>query len=301
LNFLPTHLTRSLAPLKSVLQRFAFSALLVMSVAIIVVGKADLAFVERLRTGTADVMAPVLGVLSQPVAAVSSLVGRVRDMADVYRENDRLRAENTTLLQWQQVARRLESENHELRGLTQYQPSAATWYVTGRVIGTAGGAYSRSFLIDRGSVDGVTKGQAAASGSGLVGRIAEVGERASRILLLTDLNSRIPVTLQDSHERAILAGDNSDRPMLVYLSPTAKPQIGEQIVTSGDGGVFPPGIPVGVISSTGSQPRVIPMTDLSTIDYVRIVDFGLSGVLPQSAVPAPKAPRKGQSDPATRP
>jgi rod shape-determining protein MreC len=136
---------------------------------------------------------------------------------------------------------------------------------------------------------------------GLVGRIAEVGDRASRVLLLTDLNSRIPVTLQGSHERAILAGDNSPRPLLAYLAPNAKPEVGERVVTSGDGGVFPPGIPVGVIVSVGGQVRVATSSDLSVIDYVKIVDFGLSGMLPPTAVPAPKPARKGAADGGARP
>ena len=288
----PTTLPRFLAPLRGLAQRFAYAALMMLSIAIIVVGKADVTLVERLRVATADVMAPVLAAITRPVAAAEALIDDVRAMAGIYAENDRLREENATLLQWQQAARRLETENQQLRDLTHYQPGGSVWYITGRVIGTQGGAYSRSVLIDRGAADGIAKGQAATSGTGLVGRIAEVGERAARVLLVTDLNSRIPVTLQDSHEQAILAGDNSPLPVLSYLSPNAKPQAGERVVTSGEGGVFPPGILVGAVVSTGGEVRVAPAADLSVIEYLRIVDYGLGGVLPQAAVPAPKPAKK---------
>jgi rod shape-determining protein MreC len=301
LIFYPNTLPRLLAPLKLLAQRFAYAALVLLSIAIIVIGKADVALVERIRTATSDVMTPILSVLTRPVAAGEATMARLADMTNIYGENQRLREENETLLQWQQVARRLESENQELRDLSHYQPGDAVWYISGRVIGTAGGAYSRSLLIDRGGMDGIAKGQAATSGIGLVGRIAEVGDRAARVLLLTDLNSRIPVTLQSSHERAILAGDNSARPMLAFLAPNAKPELGERVVTSGDGGVFPPGIPVGVVVSTGSQVRVATAADLAVVDYVKIVDFGLSGMLPPTAVPAPKPPRKGAADGGARP
>jgi rod shape-determining protein MreC len=291
------HVSQFMLPLRSAAQRFAYSAFLLLSLAIIVVGKADPALVERARTATADFASPLLSVLSQPVAAVTGVAERVRQAVLLYQENDRLRAENATLLQWQQAAAQLESENAELRGLTNYNPEASTWFITGQVIGTAGGAYSRNLLINRGSADGVSKGQAVASGSGLVGRIAEVGGRAARVLLLTDLNSRIPVSLDTTHERAILAGDNTDRPQLVYLPPHSKPQIGDKVVTSGDGGVFPPGLPVGTVSAVdGNTIRVEPSTDLSRVEYLRIIDFGLGGVLPQNAVPLPKQTKKGQTE-----
>jgi rod shape-determining protein MreC len=275
-TFYPATLSHFLAPVRALAQRFAYLALVVASVAIIVIGKADVALVERLRTATSDLMTPVLSALTRPVAAGESLVASARDLADVYAENQRLKTDNATLLQWQQAARRLEAENESLRGLTHYQPAGGGWYVTGRVIGTAGGAYSRSLLIDR-------------------------GERSARVLLLTDLNSRIPVTLRNSHERAILAGDNSARPLLTYLAPNARPELGEQVVTSGDGGVFPPGIPVGVVVQTSNGVRVAAAGDPSTVDFVRITDFGLSGMLPPNAVPAPKPPRKGAPDAGARP
>ncbi len=295
-------ITEVMVPLRAAIQRFSFSALLLLSVVTILVGKANAPLVERARDATADVIAPILGVLSQPVAATRAALGRIEDLILVYRENDRLRAENAALLQWQQVARRLDSENAELRGLTGFQPTSSTFFVSGQVIGTAGGAFSRNLLINRGSIDGVAKGQAAVSGTGLLGRIAEVGDRSARILLLTDINSRVPVALDASHERAILAGDNSDLPQLVYLSSVANLHIGDRVVTSGDGGVFPPGIPVGIVAAIeGALVRVAPLTDVSRVDYVRVVDYGLGGVLPPGAAPLPKPPRHASAEPGAKP
>jgi rod shape-determining protein MreC len=132
------------------------------------------------------------------------------------------------------------------------------------------------------------------TGEGLVGRVAEVGARAARVLLLTDLNSHIPVELEDTHDRAVLDGDNSEEPRLVYLPTKAEVRVGQRIVTGGAGGVFPPGLPVGVVSSVvGDIIRVEPYAELARLELVRIVDFGLSGVLPQSAVPAPRATGRG--------
>ncbi|HLI20842.1 MAG TPA: rod shape-determining protein MreC, partial [Stellaceae bacterium] len=153
-------------------------------------------------------------------------------------------------------------------------------------------------------LDGVARGQAALTGEGLVGRVAEVGTRTARVLLLTDLNSHIPVELEDTHQHAVLDGDNSEQPRLVYLPQNVEVSVGERVVTIGAGGVFPPGLPVGVVASVANGViRIEPYAELSRLEVLRIVDFGLSGVLPQSAVPPPRAPgkpAKGAVDAALR-
>jgi rod shape-determining protein MreC len=286
-----------MAPLKSAAQRFAYSALVLLSVAIMVIGRADGTLIEHIRTRTNDILAPVLEAVTQPVTAVTDVAAHVRSLTGLYRENERLKAENAALLQWQQVARRLDNENSGLRTLMNYQPEGSIWFITGRVIGTSGGAFSRNLLINRGTLDSVAKGQAVAAGSGLVGRVTEVGDRAARVLMITDLNSRIPVQIDGNHDRAILAGDNTDRPQLAYVGPHTKINLGDRIVTSGDGGVFPPGMPVGTVASIdGGNIRIEPFADLSRVEFLRVVDFGLAGVLPPDAVPQPKAPRRAKGD-----
>lgn len=278
------------APLRLMPQRYTFPALLMTSVMILLVGHFNPPAAMRARVAVADVVAPILEVVHQPVAAASAAVDAVHDAVTLYRENDDLRAANASLLKWQQIAQQLESENAGLRDLTHYTPPATTFYVTAQVIGTAGGAFSRSLLIDRGSTDGVAEGQAAFSGNGLVGRIVEVGQRASRTLLISDLNSRIPVRIETTRDRAILAGDDTDQPQLIYLPNHTNIRVGDRVVTSGDGGIFPPNLPVGVVASVDNGTvRVEPFTALSEIDYLRIADFGLSGTLPTSAIPLPRA------------
>jgi rod shape-determining protein MreC len=266
--------------------------LVLLSMMFIVLGKADVLLFDRLRVFIADTAAPVLQAIAQPVATVASGVRRVEGMFDLYRENERLHEENARLLQWQDVARRLQAENAELRDLTKYTPEGAPRYISAQVIANSGGAFARNVLVSAGGGEGVTRGQAAVTGEGLVGRVAEVGNRAARILLLTDLNSHIPVMLDDSRERAVMAGDNSDQPRLLYLPVNVVAKVGERIVTAGSGGVFPPGVPVGVVASVdGGIVRVEPYAELSRLEFVRIVDFGLAGMLPQNAIPLPKPAR----------
>jgi rod shape-determining protein MreC len=277
---------RIVAPLRSVGQRFALALFIIASVLLIILGKADTLLFERLRTGFADATAPVLAFFARPAGAVDAAIDHVHDMVALYRENTRLREENSRLLQWQQAAQNLRSENARLKSLLNLVPEASASFVTGKVIANSGGTYYRSRLVNAGRADGVVRGQAAITGEGLAGRVTEVGERTSYILLITDLNSRIPVIIDRTRERAILAGDNSDQPSLLYLGQKPDVQVGDRLVTSGDGGIFPPGLPVGVVASIeDAMVHVEPFVELSRLDYLRIVDYGLSGMLPQPVVP----------------
>lgn len=277
---------RLAVPVKAIGQRFAVPILVLASVTMIVLGKADTLLFDRFRTAFSDAAAPALALMSQPVALIDQAVDKVDGMIDIYRENTRLREDNARLLQWQQVAQRLSSENARLRQLLKLVPDPAVSFVSARVIANSGGSFVRSVLVDAGARDGVMRGQAAITGAGLVGRITEVGQRSARILLLSDLNSRIPVTVDGSRERAVLAGDNADRPQLLYLPARSEVKIGDRIVTSGNGGIFPPGLPVGVVASIqNGVVRVEPYAELARLDYLRIVNYGLNGVLTEPVPP----------------
>jgi rod shape-determining protein MreC len=279
-------------PRRAALQRVGLPLLVLLSATMIILGKADQVMFESLRVSVTDTAAPLLDIASRPLAALEDLADRARALIAAYRDNARLAEENERLLRWRQAALALASENTELRGLLKLAPVPAASFVTARVIANSGGAYVRSLLVRAGSEDGVARGQAAITGEGLVGRVAEVGSRAARVLLITDLNSRIPVIVEGPHQRAVMTGDNSDRPSLRYIDAVSGIKIGDRVVTSGEGGVFPPGLPVGVIASLdGEAPRVEPYVELSQVEYLRIVDYGLADGLPK---PVPQAPRVGR-------
>jgi rod shape-determining protein MreC len=159
--------------------------------------------------------------------------------------------------------------------MLNFVPERGASFAAARVIGDSGGVFVRSVLINGGMVDGIQKGDAVVNGDGLIGRVAESGRRSGRVLLLSDLNSRIPVVGEKSRVRAILAGDNSPLPRLDFLPPNPGLNVGDRIVTSGHGGVFPAGLPIGRITSIGdSDIRVEPFADFYRLEYVRIItDF----------------------------
>ncbi len=280
--------------LRTAIQRTTVPVLILLSAVVIVLGKADRMIFDSLRAATADSVAPTLEALAGPLAAVGDAVGSVRGFIGTYAENHRLVQENQRLLAWQQTALNLAAENRKLRGLVKAVPERAVSYVTARVIANSGGAYVRTVMIDAGIDQHLARGQAAITGEGLVGRLTQVAARASQVLLITDLNSRIPVVIDSSHTNAVLAGDNSERPRLIYLSNADAVKVGDRVVTSGIGGVFPPGLPVGIVSAIDAGgPRVEPFVELSQLGYVMIVDYGLSAGLPQPIPFTARRARRG--------
>lgn len=272
---------RILPARRAAIERMSLSLLVVISAVMIIVGKADQVAFQSLRNSVMDTAAPALDMLSRPAAALDAAADRLRGFITVYRDNLRLAEENERLLGWQQVALRLSAENAELRDLSKLVSEPAISFITARVIADSGGAYARSVMVNAGRDNGVARGQAAMTGEGLVGRVGEVGSRAARILLITDLNSRVPVVVDGTRQRAILAGDNTARPSLRYADAGGTIRIGDRIVTSGQGGVFPPGLPVGVVVSADSEAlRVEPYAASSRLDYLRLVDYGLAEALP---------------------
>lgn len=272
---------RLAVPVKVLLQRFAFLFLILAAFGLMLLSKAETTLMERASEVVIDVFAPIMDALSQPAAAVSDAVRIVRELSAIRSENERLRQENERLLAWQEAARRLMAQNDALMGLLDFKPDPRARYVAARVIGDSGGAYVRSMLVNAGEREGIRKGQAVVTGRGLAGRIAAAGLRSARVLLITDINSRVPVLVESSRDRAILAGDNSGRPRLAFLPANAAVRNGDTIVTSGHGGVFPPGLPVGrVIVSDDGAVRVQPLVQFERLEFVRVVDYaGLSAVI----------------------
>ncbi len=270
---------RASMPFRYGAQRSTFTLLLLLSTAIMLIGKADPTLYERTRMAVTDLTVPVLGFMSQPVVAASQLMGDIRNAATVYQDNVALREENERLHRWRAVAQGLESENARLRQMLNFAPEAPATYISGRVIGDSGGAFLRSVLLNIGAREGVRKGAAAVDDRGLIGRIAEVGEWSSRVLLVTDLNSRIPVFVGENRQRAIMAGDNTDMPYLAHLPAEISIVAGDLVITSGHGGAFPAGLPVGIVVRGDGELRVQPFLSAGRLEFVRLMDFGLTGVI----------------------
>jgi len=230
---------------RQALIRLTLPVLIVVSFGVMLLGKADTLLADRARTALADGLAPIYMVLAAPLGRVHAAIAETFTLWDMREENDRLRAENEKLRRWQSIALALDSENQRLKASLRWIPDPDASFVTARVVADAGGVYAKAVLLSVGPNNGIRKGEIAVDERGLVGRITEVGARTARVLLITDLNSRIPVIMETSRAHAILVGTNGLRPRLQYWPEGILPQEGERIVTSAEANAFPAGLLVG--------------------------------------------------------
>src|ERR1700682_1772396 len=280
---------------RTAVQRFALALVVIAAFAAMLIGKADTVLVENARVLALDLASPALEAIARPVAVANRAIADLKEFASLREENARLREENARLLAWQTAARRLENENDGLRGLANFREGPEASFITARIVGDSVSAYVRGALVNVGRRVGVAHGQAVVTGEGLAGRIAEVGDNSARVLFVTDVNSRLPVVVERSRERAILAGDNSAQLRLTLLQSVAGVQRGDRIITSGHGGSLPVGLPIGDVVETGEGGvRVKPYADFARLEFVRVVDYGVTGLVSGGSAP-PAAPAGAQA------
>ena len=175
-------------------------------------------------------------------------------------------------------------ENERLRSLLEFKQSLPYRSLPARIIGWDLSAYARTVTINVGFRDGVQKGQAVIGAKGLIGQIIDEPGRLSgpswaQVLLITDPTSRVSVVVERTRDRGILEGiGKEDNLLLKYLAPEARPIKGEVVVTSGLGGIFPQGIPVGKIErieqnpfSSSPQGRVRPSADFAHLEELLVI------------------------------
>lgn len=229
--------------------------------------------VSTLRSGVADILGPALGTISRPLQSAALFVRDVSGLSELQAHNARLEQENVRLREWYQTALQLEAENKSLRDLLHVKVEPENRFITARILADAGSTFVKSLLVEAGTNDGAAKGQAVISGEGLVGRVIESGRGVSRVLLVTDINSRVPVLVEDSSQHAILAGQNTVNPVLLHLPPGSEIKNGARIITSGYGGIFPHGLPVGRVSvGEDGVYKVQLFANFDRLVHVRIVD-----------------------------
>jgi rod shape-determining protein MreC len=274
--------------------------MLMFSLGLVLIGRADQHLSDHLRNGVDDVLAPAYLLVSGPIAAAEHGTGAIGHLFDLSSENAQLRAENADLLQWQAVAMALQAQNDALKASLNYVPSPMPKFFTGDVVADLGGVYARSVLV---ALPAATNpqdivGAIAMDGRGVAGRVVEAGDRSARVLLITDLNSRVPVALGASGAPALMTGTNGEDPALLYWAPGQPPAEGAMVLTSPVGGAFPPGLPVGVVHyDEQNDPIVLPLADLDGLRLLRL--FSYPDNLPV-LTPIPRAPIKPAAAPHPR-
>lgn len=270
----------SLYQIRTKLQRFGLLALVMAAFGLMLLGKADTILVEKGRILFNDIATPVLALLSKPAETASRFMQNIHELVSIRQENNRLREENQRLNMIKLETERLRKEAAYLSALLNYVPPPEAVSVSARVIADTGNSFAQSLIAFIGTKQDIEKGDVVLTGDGLVGRVASVGVNAARILLITDINSRVPVKIEPIDVPAILTGDNTEYPQLISFPNNVRVSVGDRVTTSGLAGVYPAGLPVGtVISVNDGVVKVRPFVDRNHLEVVRIVDYGLSGLI----------------------
>lgn len=268
-----------LSHIRLLAKKFAIVLLFLSAFVLMLINKTDTVIIDKTSSVATDIVSPVLDFLVIPAKALANVYDYFKELQKIRDDNRRLREENRQLLLLRDRARALEIENYLLSGLLNYTPPPESSFITARVIAEEGDAFSHSLIAYTG--DGaVQKGQVAVSDKGVVGRVDKVGNMYSKILLITDINSKIPVMVERTRVRGILSGDNTATPRMVFIPLSAELTVGDRVVTSGVAGVFPPGLPVGKISSVEkNNVKIKPFTNLERLEYIKIIDYKLNDIL----------------------
>ena len=254
------------------LGRLMLGALVVMLLGLFLLWRIDSPRVERLRMEITDRVIPNFSAITAPVTAAVNILRSARSYTRIYQQNQELRRELQQMKAWKEAALQREQENARLLDLNNVRLDPKFTKITGVVLADSGSPFRQTVLLNVGRRDGIVDGWAAIDGIGLVGRIAGVGERTSRVILLTDTSSRIAVSIESNGQRAMIVGDNTSRPPLEFLEAPETVRPGDRVVTSGDGGVFPSGLFVGQVTQTQSgRLRVRLAADMQRLEFLRVV------------------------------
>jgi len=277
------------------LRRIMVAVIVFALLGLFLVWRIDSPRVERFRTALVDRMVPSFEWALVPVTKTVDMFESFQSYANLYDQNQELRRELQQMKAWKEAALQLEQKNARLMDLNQVRLDPKLTHVTGVVLADSGSPFRQSVLLNVGARDGVRDGWATMDGIGLVGRISGVGDRTSRVILLTDSNSRIPVVAQPSGQRGLLSGDNTSRPPLEFIEKPDLVRPGNQVITSGDGGVFPAGLLVGtVVQGNDRRLRVALAADYERLEFLRVLrSHALDPITDAGnlvAVPASEAP-----------
>lgn len=256
-----------------ILHRIHLVVLVFVALAMLVLSRIEHDYVRQIRWHVTEVMAPLLGFLSEPVEQVRRAGRTLAGAFDLADEVERLKDENRKLKGWEWRAIEAERGLAEIKSVSGLAKDQAMSFVTSRVIANSSGPFVRSALINVGEDNAVKAGYPALSADGLAGRIVEVGKASSQVLFLTDLNSRVPVHVGPGSVRAIVAGDNGPWPRLSYVPALAQVRPGDEVSTSGIGGIFPRGLRIGVVVKDNDILRVKPYAELDRLEFLSVIFY----------------------------
>ena len=254
------------------LRRIAQAVIVLFLFGFFLIWRIDSPRVERFRAHVIDAVMPSFTWAMAPVMAITELARDFQSYQKLDEQNQELRRELQQMKAWKEAALQLEQENARLLDLNKVRLDPNLTRITGVVLADSGSPFRQSVLLNVGARDGIIDGWATMDGLGLVGRISGVGPDSSRVILLTDTSSRIPASIEPSGQNVLILGDNTLAPPIDFIENPELIRPGDRIVSSGDGGVFPPGLLIGqVAKDSGGRLRARLAADYGQLKFLRVL------------------------------
>ena len=258
-------------------QRFSLFTLILLSIIVIILGNLDFKVIQIIKSGINEITYRSTYIVSLPENKIKKINIQIREHMDLYKKYKNNELELKSIQQKKFSNNFLKLENEKLRNLISENINSKE--ILAKVLIDKESPYLKSIILNKGSKDKVKIGMAVMDSVYLVGQIIEVNFTNSRALLLSDLNSKIPVILQPPWMQAVASGTGKNYGLIEYTKEDLNKKSSEMdmiVYTSGLGGLFKSGIPVGKISKYSNN-KIIFFSDFDQLDYVKIVSFNIEG------------------------
>lgn len=245
-----------------------------LSIILLVSSRVNKDFTNKINEFFINVSSPIVSIVSFPINTSFYLVVNFNQLILAKKENEKLKSELLKLQNYYITSLGIHQENKELRNALNFVKSKTENYKIARIIGISNKIFDNKILIDSGLDRGIKEGQIVTGDRAVIGRVAEVFNDKSRILLLTDSNSRIPIIASRTRNRGIISGNNSGLMEILYLPKNHQINLGDKIFTSSDGDVIPPGLLVGIVKRIDKNSvYVAPIENIGSLNIVSIIDY----------------------------
>lgn len=255
---------------KGTKRRFSLFFLIVVSIILIFAETIENKPLNFFRSIIKDVIYRTSVIVSTPGKIFGSASTSIVEHKNLFENFNNLKIENKKLKDEISNIDYLKLENNQLRKLIEEEEASKSHYVSARVMLDKKSVYLNSFVINIGSNKNIKKGMAVLDGKNFIGRVVDVNFFSSTILLISDLNSKIPIIIEPSGNHGILSGHGNNDPSVEYLPKINTVSNGDKVYTSGKEGIFSAGIPIGSIFIEENIIKVKTFSDLSQITFINI-------------------------------
>lgn len=255
---------------KGTKQRFSLIALLFFSITLIVLGKYNFVGINYLKVIINEVVYRSSYIVSVPEKYAAYSYNTIRDHIILYKDYDILKKKLKKIESQKYNIDFLIAENQKLKK-TLEDVSYSSHEQLAKVLIDKESPFLRSIIINKGTKHNITKGMTVLNDNYLVGKVVEVNFSTARVLLLSDLNSKTPVTIEPGSIQAILSGTGKNNGIIQYSKENLPINAGSIVFTSGAGGLFKEGIPVGKIAEINNKKVINFFSDFSQLGFVKVV------------------------------